>query len=114
GGVALLGAMASIWFESRRPWIAGALGGLASALKYYPAAMIIGPRPEHRIRYATAPGAALIVVTAVSFIPLGFGGAAFYYQHVLLAPPGSHNADCGHDSLPTLSDRLVGGHPCLR
>ena len=28
GGVALLGAMASIWFESRRPWIAGALGGL--------------------------------------------------------------------------------------
>ncbi len=113
GGVALLGAMASIWFESRRPWIAGALGGLASALKYYPAAMIIGPRPEHRIRYAIALGVALIVVTAVSFIPLGFGGAVFYYQHVLLASLGSHNADCGYDSVRTLFDRVVGGEPYL-
>src|SRR5204863_8281906 len=113
GGVALLGAMASIWFESRRPWIAGALGGLASALKYYPAAMIIGPRPEHRIRYAIALGVALIVVTAVSFIPLGFGGAVFYYQHVLLASLGSHNADCGYDSVRTLVDRVVGGEPYL-
>src|SRR5438105_15624146 len=113
GGVALLGAMASIWFESRRPWIAGALGGLASALKYCPAAMIIGPRPEHRIRYAIALGAALIVVTAVSFIPLGFGGAVFYYQHVLLASLGSHNADCGYDSVRTLFDRVIGGEPYL-
>src|SRR5438105_1208509 len=113
GGVALLGAMASIWFESRRPWIAGALGGLAAALKYYPAAMIIGPRPEHRVRYAIALGAALIVVTAVSFIPLGFGGAVFYYQHVLLASLGSHNADCGYDSVRTLFDRVVGGEPYL-
>ena len=113
GGVALLGAMASIWFESRRPWIAGALGGLASALKYYPAAMIIGPRPEHRLRYAIALGAALVAVTAVSFIPLGFGGAVFYYQHVLLASLGSHNADCGYDSVGTLFDRVVGGEPYL-
>jgi len=113
GGVALLGAMASIWFESRRPWIAGALGGFASALKYYPAAMIIGPRPEHRVRYAIALGAALIAVTAVSFIPLGFGGAVFYYQHVLLASLGSHNADCGYDSVRTLFDRVVGGEPYL-
>jgi len=113
GGVALLGAMASLWFESRRPWVAGALGGLASALKYYPAAMIIGPRPEHRIRYAVALGAALIVVTAISFIPLGFGGAVFYYQHVLLASLSSHNADCGYDSVRTLFDRVVGGEPYL-
>ena len=113
GGVALLGAMGSIWFESRRPWMAGALGGLASALKYYPAAMIIGPRPAHRIRYALALGAGLVAVTAVSFIPLGFGGAVFYYQHVLLASLGSHNADCGYDSVRTLFDRVVGGEPYL-
>ena len=113
GGVALLGAMASIWFESRRPWIAGALGGLSSALKYYPAAMIIGPRPEHRIRYAIALGAALIAMTAATFIPLGYGGAVFYYQHVLLASLGSHNADCGYDSVRTLFDRVVGGEPYL-
>jgi hypothetical protein len=113
GGVALLGAMASIGLESRRPWIAGALGGLASALKYYPAAMIIGPRPQHRIRYAVALGAALIAVTALSFVPLGFGGAVFYYQHVLLASLGSHNADCGYDSVRTLFDRVIGGEPYL-
>src|SRR5262249_37087946 len=54
GGVALLGAMAAIWFESSRPSLAGVLGGAVSALKYYPAAMIIGPRPRHRIRFAIA------------------------------------------------------------
>jgi glycosyl transferase family 87 len=113
GGVALLGATASIWFESRRPWIAGALGGFASALKYYPAALVIGPRPEHRIRYAVALVAALVAITAVSFIPLGFGGAVFYYQHVLLASLGSHNADCGYDSVRSLFDRVVGGEPYL-
>lgn len=113
GGVALLGAMASIWFEARRPWVAGVLGGLVSALKYYPAAMIIGPRPAHRIAYALALGAALVVFTALTFIPLGFGGAVFYYQHVLLASLGSHNADCGYDSVRTLFDRVVGGEPYL-
>ena len=113
GGVALLGAMASIWFEARRPWVAGALGGLVSALKYYPAAMIIGPRPAHRIRYALALGGALVVFTALTFIPLGFGGAVFYYQHVLLASLGSHNADCGYDSVRTLFDRVIGGEPYL-
>ncbi len=113
GGVALLGAMASIWFESRRPVAAGVLGGLASALKYYPAAMIIGPRPAHRIAYALALGAALVAATAVTFIPLGFGGAVFYYQHVLLASLGSHNADCGYDSVRTLFDRVIGGEPYL-
>ena len=113
GGIALLGAMASIWFESRRPVLAGALGGLASALKYYPAAMVIGPRPSHRIRYALSLGAALVVVTAISFVPLGWNGAVFYYQHVLLASLGSHNADCGYDSVRTLFDRLIGGEPYL-
>ena len=113
GGVALLGAMASIWFESSRPRLAGVFGGLASALKYYPAAMVIGPRPRHRVRYAIALGLALVAVTAVSFIPLGFGGAVFYFQHVLLASLGSHNADCGYDSVRSLFDRVVGGEPYL-
>jgi hypothetical protein len=113
GGIALLGAMASIWFESSRPLLAGALGGLASALKYYPAAMVIGPRPSHRVKYAVALGLALLVVTAISFVPLGLGGTIFYYQHVLLASLGSHNADCGYDSVRTLFDRLVGGEPYL-
>jgi hypothetical protein len=113
GGVALLGAMASIALESRRPWVSGVLGGLTSALKYYPAAMVIGPRPEHRVRYAIALAAGLLAFTAISFAPLGFGGTVFYYQHVLLASLGSHNADCGYDSVRTLFDRVIGGEPYL-
>lgn len=113
GGIALLGAMASIWFESSRPALAGVFGGLASALKYYPAAMIIGPRPRHRMVYAIALGAALVAVTAITFLPLGPGGVLFYYQHVLLASLGSHNADCSYDSVRTLFDRLLGGQPYL-
>ena len=113
GGVALFGAMASIAYEPARPVVAGFFGGLASALKYYPAAMVIGPRPGNRIRYAGALGLALIAITALSFVPLGFGGALFYYQHVLLASLGSHNADCGYDSVRSLFDRVVGGEPYL-
>jgi len=114
GGVALLGAMASIGFESRRPWIAGALGGLASALKYYPAAMIIGPRPAHRVRYVVALAAIVVIVTAVSFIPIGAGGALFYYQHVLVPSLASNNPDCAYDSVRTLFTRTIGGEPFLQ
>ena len=113
GGVTLLAAMASIWFESTRPSLAGALGGLASVFKYYPAAMVIGPRPAHRVRYAVILAAVLVVATAVSFIPLGLGGTVFYYQHVLLASLGSHNASCGYDSVRSLLDRAIGGEPYL-
>ena len=113
GGVALLGAMASIWFEPKRPALAGVFGGLVSALKYYPAAMVIGPRPSHRVRYAAALAIALVAASAISFVPLGLTGAVFYFQHVLLASLGSHNADCGYDSVRSLFDRVIGGEPYL-
>jgi glycosyl transferase family 87 len=109
GGVLLAAAMASIWFESSRPALAGALGGLAAAVKYYPAAMIIGPRPEHRLRYAAGLLGVLVVVTAITFIPIGLGGSIFYVQHVLLPSLGSHNPDCAYDSVRTLFSRTIGG-----
>lgn len=109
GGVLLAAAMASIWFESSRPALAGALGGLAAAVKYYPAAMVIGPRPEHRVRYAIGLFAVLVLVTALSFIPIGLGGSIFYVQHVLLPSLGSHNPDCAYDSVRTLFTRTIGG-----
>jgi hypothetical protein len=109
GGVLLAGAMASIWLERNRAPLAGAVGGLAATLKYYPAAMIIGPRPAHRIRYAIALGVVLVLVTALTFIPLGLGGTIFYYQHVLLPSLGSHNPDCAYDSVRTLFMRTIGG-----
>jgi hypothetical protein len=113
GGIALLGAIASIGFEPSRPVLAGAVGGLVSALKYYPAAMVIGPRPAHRLRYAAALGGVLLAVTVASFVPLGAGGAVFYLQHVLVPSLASHNADCGYDSVRSLFDRVLGGEPYL-
>ncbi len=111
GGILLALAMASVWFETKRPTLAGVFAGLAAAIKYYPAAMIIGPRPEHRIRYALVLAAVVLAVTAATFIPLGFGGALFYYQHVLLPSLGSHNPDCAYDSVRTLFARSIGGEP---
>ena len=113
GGVILLGAVASIWFEARRPSLSGAVAGLVAALKYYPAAMVVGVRPAHRIRYAAALAAAVVLVTAVSSIPLGLGGAVFYYQHVLLPSLASNNPDCAYDSVRTLFTRTIGGEPFL-
>jgi len=109
GGILLVCAMASIWLERRSPAVAGVVGGLAASLKYFPAAMIIGPRPEHRIRYAIALGVAAIGVTAITFIPLGLGGALDYYRHVLIPSLGSHNPDCAYDSVRTLFTRFIGG-----
>ncbi len=109
GGILLLGASASIWLEGYRPSLAGAIGGLASALKYYPAAMVIGPRPAHRVRYAVALGIVLVAATAVSFVPLGLGGALHYYQQVFIPSLASHNSDCAYDSVRTLFTRTIGG-----
>src|SRR5205814_6438046 len=64
GGILLVCAMASIWLERRNPAVAGVAGGLAASLKYFPAAMIISPRPEHRLRYVLALGVAAVAVTA--------------------------------------------------
>lgn len=109
GGVLLALAVGSVWLERSRPALAGVVGGMAAAIKYYPAAMIVGPRPEHRVRYGAALFAALVVVTVLSFVPLGFNGTVFYYQHVLLPSLGSHNPDCAYDSVRTLFTRTIGG-----
>jgi Glycosyltransferase family 87 len=114
GGVLLLGAATSIWLESSRPALAGSVGGLVAALKYYPAAMIIGPRPSHRIRYAISLFAVLGVVTAVTFIPLGLDGTVHYYQQVLIPSLASHNSDCAYDSVRTLFTRTLGGEAYQR
>jgi hypothetical protein len=109
GGILMLGAAASIWLEAGRPSLAGAVGGLVASLKYYPAAMIIGPQPAHRVRYALSLGAVLVGITVVSFIPLGFSGALHYYQAVLIPSLASHNSDCAYDSVRTLFTRTIGG-----
>jgi len=114
GGILMLGAAASIWLEAGRPSLGGAVGGLVASLKYFPVAMVIGPRPAHRARYALGLGTVLVAVTAVSFIPLGLGGALHYYQHVLIPSLASHNSDCAYDSVRTLFTRTIGGEPYLQ
>ncbi len=111
GGVMLALAMTSVFLERTRPAIAGLVGGIATSIKYYPAAMIIGPRPKHRIVYAVALGLAALGVTTLAFAPLGLGGTLFYYQHVLLPSLGSYNPDCAYDSVRTLFTRTIGGEP---
>ena len=111
GGILLACAAGSVWLERTRPSLAGVAGGLAASLKYFPAAMVIGPRPAHRVRYAVALAVAMLAVTAVSFVPLGPHGALFYYQHVLLPSLGSYNPDCAYDSVRTLFTRTLGGEP---
>jgi hypothetical protein len=111
GGILLVCATGSIWLERARPSLAGGVAGIATSLKYFPAAMIVGPRPAHRIRYAVALGVAALAITAISFIPLGAGGALFYYQHVLMPSLGSYNPDCAYDSVRTLFTRTLGGEP---
>jgi len=109
GGVLLVLAMGSVWLERGRPKLAGALGGIATAIKYFPAALVIGPRPAHRIAYAFVLAVVAALVTALTFVPLGWNGTLFYYQHVLLPSLGSHNPDCAYDSVRTLFMRTIGG-----
>lgn len=109
GGIAFLGAAVSILLESRRPILSGLVAGLVATLKYYPAAMVIGPSPSHRLRYALALGGALVAVSAAAFVPLGWDGPSYYLQHVLLPSLSSHNPDCSYDSVRTLLARVVGG-----
>jgi glycosyl transferase family 87 len=111
GGVLVALAMASVWLERSRPALAGVFGGLAASLKYYPAAMIIGPRPARRVVYAVVLAAVVVLVTLVTFLPLGLSGTLFYYQHVLLPSLGSYNPDCAYDSVRTLFTRTIGGEP---
>src|SRR5439155_899120 len=56
-------------------------------------------------------GVVAALVTAATFIPLGLGGALFYYQHVLVPSLGSYNPDCAYDSVRTLFMRTIGGEP---
>lgn len=109
GGILLVCATASIALERRLPALAGAVGGIATSLKYFPAATVVGPRPAHRIVYAIALGGAAAAITVLAFAPLGLGGALFYYQHVLLPSLGSYNPDCAYDSVRTLFTRYLGG-----
>src|SRR5258708_12153348 len=80
GGILLLGGTASIALEANRPALAGVVGGLVAAVKFYPPAMVIGTRPEHRIRYPVPPFPVPPLLPIPPFLPPRFSRPALYFH----------------------------------
>jgi hypothetical protein len=111
GGYILLLAAGSLALAGRRSAAAGALAGLAAALKLYPAAMPLGAGPARLPRYAAAAALTGVAATAAAFAPLGPAGARLYLGGVLGPALRAAEPDCGVDSVHTLFGRLVAGDP---
>jgi hypothetical protein len=110
GGLLILLAVGAMATALTRPAVAGVLAGLATSLKFYPGAMVLGVHPRKHWTFI----ASLIITSAValgaSFIP--FGSPLFYFTRVLVPSltwnqSGSH--DCFQNSTRLLYARVVGG-----
>lgn len=113
GGVLLLLACASMLVVRTRPVLGGVLGGIATSLKFYPAAMVLAMDGSRRARFVGALTATATGVLAITFIP--FGSPVFYFTKILLPVGQGRNpasvASCFENSTPQLFYRLVGGVP---
>jgi hypothetical protein len=110
GGLLMLLSVASMALIVRRPAVAGVIAGLATAIKFYPGAMVLAVNPRKQWTFLAAIAATTAVVLAVSFIP--FGSPFLYVTRVLLPSitwqrSGPH--DCFQNSTQLLFGRLVGG-----
>lgn len=111
GPLVLLGG-ASMLTVRRHPALAGALTGLSTSIKFYPAAMALSVSPRQWMRFTGALIAVAATVLAVTFIP--FGNPLVYLTGVLipvLLGNPAWNSDCFQNSTPLLFSRLVGGAP---
>jgi hypothetical protein len=110
GGPLMLLAGAAMLAIRTRPELAGALTGLATTIKFYPAALVLSVAPRQWPRFTGALTAVAAVVFAVAFIP--FGSPLLYLTKVLI-PTVSGNTtvshDCFQNSTSLLFARLVGG-----
>jgi hypothetical protein len=106
GGAILCVAMLAISLESR-PWLSGLATGVAATLKFYPAAMLIGVRPQHRIRFLISLSASFGAIFTLTFIP--FGNPLTYVRGVLIPAASVSDPDCGIDSVSSLWHRTAGG-----
>ena len=95
----------------RHPAWAGLLTGIATSIKFYPAALALSVGPRQWWRFTGAMLAAAAVVLLVTFIP--FGSPVLYLTKVLIPVSigGSAAAthDCFQNSTPLLFSRLVDG-----
>jgi glycosyl transferase family 87 len=110
GGPLLLLAGAAMLTVRRHPALAGALTGLGTSIKFYPAVMAISVGPRQWSRFTAALVGVASVVLAVTFIP--FGSPVFYLTKVLF-PILAENSDLPHDcfqnSTALTISRLVSG-----
>jgi hypothetical protein len=106
GGVLLLLTVAACWALSRRPALAGALVGFAAAIKYYPAAWLLG---VWRLRPWVAAAVTGTLALAAGFARLGPQGAVYYVSSVLLPSLHANYADCAIVSVHTLYLRGLAG-----
>jgi len=111
GGPILLCAGAAMLAVRRHPVLAGALSGIGTSIKFYPAALMLSVMPRYWSRFTAALVGVAGTVLAISFIP--FGSPVLYVTKILL-PIGSgvegSTGDCFQNSTPLLFSRLIGGH----
>ena len=105
GGVLLLLAVAATWALGRRPALAGAVTGLAAAIKYYPALWLLG---VWRVRPWVAAAATGTIALTIGFARLGVASAPHYLSSVVLPSLHARLADCAIVSTRTLFQRLIG------
>lgn len=111
GGLLLLlgvGSMSSL--VASRPRVAGVLAGVATALKFYPGALVLGVQPRRRWSFGLSMVATAVAVLGASFIP--FGSPILYFSKVLLPGltwNGYTQHDCFQNSTQLLFARVVGG-----
>jgi len=102
-----VGSMAAI---ASRPAAAGILAGIATALKFYPGAMVLAVDPRKQLTFIATLAATAALILGASFIP--FGSPLFYFTRVFLPSitwqrSGPH--DCFQNSTQLLFARVVGG-----
>jgi Glycosyltransferase family 87 len=110
GGFLLCLSCGAMLVTRSRPLLGGALAGLATSLKFYPAAMVLAIDGRRRFRFVGSLAAVCGTVLAITFIP--FGSPWFYLTRVLVPvgtdfPNQTHS--CFENSTPSLFYRLVGG-----
>jgi Glycosyltransferase family 87 len=112
GGLLMMLAVLAMATVRTRPLLAGALGGFATSLKFYPGALIFGVEPRKQWKFAASLIVSCTAILGASFIP--FGSPIFYLTQVLIPSitwqnSGAH--DCFQNSTPLLFSRVVGGEP---
>jgi len=112
GGVLLLFGVGAMVLVGTRPVASGLLAGLATALKFYPGAMVLGVHPKRHWTFVASLLITAAVAIGVSFIP--FGSPLFYLTRILLPSLTWQNSgphDCFQNSTQLLYARVLDGEP---